>query len=1472
MGRLKFLWIAAFCISAFTVLGQRFKFTPDHESYPSQVREYLKDSKADKDEEMEPLMLDFTSVWNTEGISDEEAAEVYKISNNFLKKRINEYEQWNWFLRTIVHIESNEEEKLLLPWLRDLEELSASKTARIISDYLRTTYQMFYNYVMFDDGRIVWRLASGEYTFGFEEEPYFSFDGVDIWGKYKGDSTRIEGTVANFYPRRYEVEGNGGYVYFVRAGLSEDSAYAELSNYNINVTKTDFEADSVKLTTLLFLKEPLMGHFEERLTSPGGRGKSTFPRFTSYRQDIVIKNMVPGADFEGGFAVIGANFYGSGSDSTKARFSFNYKDQKIISTEADRFLLRTDKIQSEEVALTIKMAEDSIYHPKVTMRYLVENGQLNIIRENKGLGQTPFSDSFHDMDIAFEILTWNNGDPQLKLGNLNLGTETPMVFESKNYYRGNRFEQLRGMNDRSPLYQLRDMVDAYGKRTFTNEEVARFMRMDSRNAHIFMMQMSVFGFVKYDLETQTGTVQDKVFNYINNYEQKRDYDVIQFVSNLTQGSNATISLEDYDMEIKGINTIALSDSQKVRLFPRENTIVVHKDLNFDFDGKVEAGRFSYWGELFEFNYNDFRINMENVDSMRFKVESFETNRLGQRQLVNVKTVLQELTGELLIDEPNNKSGQQSYDQYPIFRSAKDSYIYYDKPEIFSGVYNREEFYVRLEPFEIDSLDNITTQGLFFEGTFTSAGIFPDLQQTIKVQRDYSLGFTTETPPNGLAAYGGKGTFTSKLSLSNKGLRGDGRIDYLNSVATSQEFFFFPDSTNGNADNYEITAQMTGPETPHAVGQGVFLHWEPKNDVLYTTSQETPFAMYDDIGMRATGTLAHSPNALRGKGLLEFLDAETRSKDYLFRNRQFSSDKLAFRVRANPAAEWGFGMENAKGKVDFNQQQGDFYLNDPADYFSFPANQYICYMDYAKWQIPQKAVDVKKQGSQASSEMVSIHPRQDSLRFQAGYTKFYLESSLLKSFKVPEIKVADASIFPDTGYVEIEQKAHMRTLNNAAITANRTTEFHKFYGAAVDITSRRRYTASADYEYLDQDGTPWPIRFSNIKVDTSETTVGQATITQEEGFYMSPYFAYYGRVGLRADRKALAFNGNTHIESNCEAVTTDWFAFESIVDPDNIIIDLPYVDPDDKTKNLNNGVFLASDTISGYAAFLSKRVNAADKEMFFANGKLYYEESLGAYVIVNAEKLDDPSAKGNYLTFNNTDCEMHGEGSMSIGDDRSQMDINSWGNIDYNLETDDMVLDLVLGLDFHFDDGLLKQMAAAINQATSLEGTNLGRKAFQVSADELLDAKDKRKFFDAIQNYGAPEDFPDEYRNTILLTDITVEWVPEAISFLSEGDIGVGALGKYPVNKKMKGLMEIQRKRRGDEIYLYLEVSRSVFFYFEYKRNQMIFYTSEEPMMDAIKELDLKKRRNEVKGKPPFTYTIGTRGKMNRFLSRFEKFE
>jgi hypothetical protein len=1453
--------------------GQRLrKFSPDPQTYMTELRGFLtKEVKSKNKEEAEALLLSFQTSWNSGTIDDDEAKRIIEASNQMLKKRVNDYESWFRWLNIIMHLEDNEEQQYIIPWLEYFAKLTSDNPARISVEYLSNIYNVFYNNVLYDDGRIRWEVRTGFYEFTFEAEALFTFDGVDVWGFYKNDSTLIEATRGVFYPRTNIFKGTGGYAYFIRAGLSADSASVELRNYAFNTDKTDFEADSVVLKSLVYITEPLMGKFEEKLTSQGGRGKGTFPRFTSYRKDVFVKDMLPGADFEGGYAIIGSKFYGSGTSDKKARFTFAYEGKKKVEAQSQRFLLRQDKLSAEEVEVKIFIEEDSIYHPKLGIRYLPEIQTLSLIRSDEGMGQTPFTDSYHNMDILFEVLDWKLDEPMMKMRNLAMGTETPVVFESNNYYRGERFERLRGLDSKSPLFRLKEMTEVYGKRTVELEEVARFMRMDMRNAHIFMMQMSILGFISYDMETRQATVRDKVFDYINNFQKKRDYDVIRFVSNTPKEANATLSLLDNALEIEGVRQVFLSDSQKVGLYPYGQQIKVYEGLNFDFDGKITAGLFSYWGQEFKFNYEQFRIAMTDIDSMQFKVRSFTPNALGQRELKTVQTVLQDLTGELIIDKPNNKSGKVSYSEYPIFKSAKDSYIYYDKKSIHDGVYERQDFYVQLEPFEIDSLDNATTDGLRFDGTFTSAGIFPDLQQQIKVQPDYSLGFTTQTPPGGLAAYG-KGTFNNELSLSNQGLRGNGLLEYLNSTAESEELFFYPDSTNGVSQAYEIIAQTTPAQNPHVLGKNVDIHWEPKNDVLYSSSKDQPFNMYDEVGMLATGTLAHSPMDLRGNGKINFYHAEAGSRDFVFANRDFTADSLAIAIRADDEAPVGFELTNANAVVDFNRNEGEFNINDDGEYFSFPANKYIALMDYAKWHINEKSFDIKKLGSGVASELVSVHPRQDSLRFNADRAKFYLTNTLLEAFKVPEILVADAQIIPDTGYVAIDPNADMRTLRNTAITANRTNRYHEFYGGTIDVDSRNYYSGTADYEYLDEDGTPWPIRFENIRVDTSGTTVGKASIKQEEAFYMSPFFAYYGKVKLRADTLPLYFNGNTHIESSCPSVTSDWFAFESFIDPVNIVIDLPEIDKDDRTKNLNNGIYLAADTTSGYVAFLSKRVPQVDKEMFFATGKLYYDRGLSSYIILSDARLEDENAKGNYMAFNNEACTIYGEGEMSLGSNKTQLSIRSFGTIDYNLKNDNMVMDLVMALDFPYSSDVQKSIASKMAQQQELNGANLGRKAFKVAAKELLKPKDSEEFFADIEKYGAPEELPKAFESTLFFTGVTLNWNPNAISFLSSGDIGIGGLGDNLVNKQMEGVVELQRKRRGDELYIYLEIDRSTFYYFEYKRNQISLYSSEDDVMDIIKELELKKRRTEVKGKAPFVYTIGTKGKYNRFLNRVENTE
>ncbi len=1467
----KLLLLVLFTTIGTSLFAQKIKkYSDDSQQFIVQISEVLNDLDKDKGE---ALAIEFTTFWNTT-ITEEHQKIVIDIANNFIKKRVTDYESYSYFLQSLIGIYETQTPQIVSKWLLGLETTSGRKPAKYTSEFLAIIYKVFNEDVFFEDRGLKWSFENGTYDFDYQDEPVFVFSDLDIKCKSKGDSTIISQAAGVFYPLQSKFLGTKGTLYWTRGGFSQDSLFVELNKYELNTTKSQFEADSAILHSLYYFTEPVMGNIQERLTSNTEADRATFPRFRSYRKDMSIKNIVQDVDFYGGFSIVGANFFGSGSVEEKASLKFMYEGKPIIEASTSTFLLKQELISSQEAEVLIHIKGDSIYHPKLGLNFILESRQLSLSRTKEGLSQTAFVNTYHNLDMFYENFTWKMDEPKMNLSNLNLGGEDPVIFESENYFRDEKYRRLQGLQDIHPLYNLKKVSTDYDLRHFTLARMAKALRMAETQAKIFLMQMSVEGFVYYDLDKDEITIRQKLFDFLKRNEDKLDYDVIKFISGLSQGTNASISLLDYNMQINGVNNIALSDSQEVMLFPKDHKIIVEENLNFVFDGQIRAGRFQFWGNNFKFIYDNFKVNMATIDSMRFQVPSFEADDYGKRRLRNVKNTLQDINGELFIDHPNNKSGKMNLTEYPIFKSGKEAYVYYDKNSIENGVYTKDEFYVRLVPFEIDSLDNITTEGLKFKGTLNSAGIFPDIEEDIMVQEDYSLGFKTQTPPGGYPAYGGKGTFTNNLSLSNKGFRGDGTINYLTSTAVSNDFVFYPDSTNGVAQTYDIREQIAAVEYPPVSGNNVSIHWEPKNDIMYSTSaKREPMHMYADVGMKAHGTLALEPSQLTGKGRLEFVNAETQSDEYLFRNRDFESFKLDFKVKANPVDEWAFSLANTTSYIDFNQRKGEFTLNDPQkSYMEFPVNMYKTYMDYAEWDMDEKSIDVSKKSELPSSLMVSTHPNQDSLRFVAGSAKFYLEKKVLEVFDANEIVVADATIYPDTGYVVIDPKADMRLLERAQVKANNSTRYHQFLNSSIKVKSRNSYKGSGEYDYVDEDQLVQIINFHEIKVDTGGTTIAKGKIPEEDGFFMSEFFAFKGNVHLKADEKYLTFHGATQIQHTCSSIVTTWVPFESVINPTKIVIDLPPADTSSKREKLFNGLYVKTDSTGVYSSFLSRKNAFSDLEMIASGGQVYYDKAKYSYIIAPKEKVENIEARGNYVALNNRDCELNTHGIYNFGAEMGMMKFDAYGEVTHLLQKDTLVSDLVAALDFFLADELKELFAAKIKEASSLKSSSIDRNAYKIAMTEMLDEDDKEEYLSDLALYGLVDKLPKELVNTILFSELHMTWNDRTRSFVSVGDIGIGNIGKTSINKTLKGKIEIIRKRNGDELYMYLEVDNSTFYYFQYKRNIMQIYSSDSGFMDALKALDVKDReKDNPDGGPSFRYIMATKGKISRFLSRFEDF-
>ena len=100
-------------------------------------------------------------------------------------------------------------------------------------------------------------------------------------------------------------------------------------------------------------------------------------------------------------------------------------------------------------------------------------------------------------------------------------------------------------------------------------------------------------------------------------------------------------------------------------------------------------------------------------------------------------------------------------------------------------------------------------------------------------------------------------------------------------------------------------------------------------------------------------------------------------------------------------------------------------------------------------------------------------------------------------------------------------------------------------------------------------------------------------------------------------------------------------------------------------------------------------------------------------------------------------------------------------------------------------------------------------------------------------------------------------------------IGVGFINKTTISRMLKGSLEIQRKKGGDNFNLYLESDNANWWYFNYSRGIMQVISSDSQFNDAIQKMKPDKRVADTKGdKVPYEFMLSTDRKKAEFLKKF----
>jgi hypothetical protein len=261
----------------------------------------------------------------------------------------------------------------------------------------------------------------------------------------------------------------------------------------------------------------------------------------------------------------------------------------------------------------------------------------------------------------------------------------------------------------------------------------------------------------------------------------------------------------------------------------------------------------------------------------------------------------------------------------------------------------------------------------------------------------------------------------------------------------------------------------------------------------------------------------------------------------------------------------------------------------------------------------------------------------------------------------------------------------------------------------------------------------------------------------------------------------------------------------------------------------------------------------------------------AYEIASKERLLNRDTTGNYLCFYTSNCSEYGEGKINLGIELGQMKLAAIGNMSFNWNSKEVLLDILLYTDFMFDQNALKMMGTAIEGFPSLEGLDIKRSTFIKSLNTLMDYKTASKYREEMTLLGKPKSFPTEMNHTLYLTNLSLKWNHATKSYQSFGKIGIGNILDNQINRMVDGYVEIAKKRTGDLMDIYFAPSNSDFYYFGYTRGNMNAYSSNNDFVGIVKDLPIRSREMKTeRGQTPYIYLVASDVKYSTFLRNYRR--
>ena len=1473
-----FVIVACLVLGMGMVRGQAF-FPTEKAAFFDALSAYLNASSSKQDrEEAAVMMKAFKGVWDSY-YEDSEQADIMRLCEWLhAKSGAKAYPNIFNFVEILQVVPTaGLSHKDVGNWL-SYTDLRSKKPMAGMDKYLASCRALFVEKTLSERGNSKWMLRDALWGFPSKDVFELTVDGTLVLASQKDESV-IHDTKGIYHIEENRWEGSGGRADWSRFGLPADQVFVLLPDYyTLDLGRSEYTIDSVAFYNRKYFEQAIPGRFEDKVLVKAPNEKSMFPQVKSYRSDYVIPNLLRDIDFEGGIGMMGNQVDVFGGMRKKAVFKFRFNRKETVRVEAPRFVMSPEELLvSDHIALRLYLSDtvagavetDSLYHNNLGFRYDNKSRNMMIYRSEKGYGDAPFHDHYHGMDIFLEAMYWNmdhNVVDFRRMEGVNTTSEGDLV--SLNYFRMDDFKKLQGLDGTHPMIRLESFLKGFDnverQHRFLVNDLASYLRFPVEQVLSLMLRLQADGYVEYDSETKWVTVLPRYYDVLESYRETVDFDVIK-LHTATSGRqpNLRLDLTNNEMLVFGLTSqidgidgaaISLSDRKRVVIVPDNDRIVLKKNRDFSFSGGILAGMFEFFTKDCLFSYDDFTVEMKQVDSLRLYAKR-------DNQIIPVNGTLEKLQGRLMIDRGDNKSSRVETPDYPVFHSDARAFKFYRN--INGGVFHpgtldtlltaddlQGKFYYHLDPFVVDSLNDLTMRKVRFEGELVSGGILPDINEPLVVMDDYSLGFDHRIGQEAADSYpmfGGKGSFHENVHLSEDGFYGDGQLDYQTATYKSERFMFYLDSVTAVTNAFKMAPMEDGTLFPYATAEALKLKWDVGKPEITTETLGEPICMYGNTLFSGTSHL--SPEGYSAEGKMAFGLTEFVSDHFAFDARSFVADSADFMLYSADSATVAFSATNYRANVDFDSQKVQYDYLDASSKLDFPMNRFVCSLKEAEWDMAANTLHVynpeESFGDYAhattheellavhndASKFISLVPEQDSLQFYCMSADYDMNSYMIRAGDVKIIRVADAAVFPYLQEVNIDADSKLEPISGELL-ADTLNGYQLYKDAVVNIHSRNHYEAQGYWDYTDTKGTSTPIWVDTI-VPQNGISCGYAYIADSSEFKLSDQFGFQGRLTLKATERLGHYDGRFALlafeESPAEPVAPQdttmladaerphpepfdtgmaaaredtiaalgqWFSSACCIDPQAIRIPVQMQRIREENPKMCNGLYYELVIDGGYfASFLTPRAGTAEtEETASAQGVLWYDDENQRFLVTDSTRYD------SYLTLDSRGV-ITGRGSFHLGLGTALARFVMHG--EYTQYPNDTLT--LCGINVFdatvFDDKAMETMADVYANAEG-ESIDLTQTGFlhyfrSENTEEQTDQLAK-----AIELEGYPKTEPSGfYCNTIVIPELKMVWNDQLRAFVSVGKIGLGQFGKHIVNKYVDGYVVFDR-RLGNITYFF----------------------------------------------------------------------